>query len=62
MEIIIKASYVLDKEDKQKQEQFALGFEEAKNLLDGEIQQILCVDEYIIRDYQTIHQTWRYWI
>jgi len=27
-------------------------------LLDGEIQQILFIDESMIRDYQAIHQTW----
>jgi len=54
-----RPTYVLAKADKQKQDQFVKDFEKVKkNLLDGEIQQILFVDESMIRDYQAIHQTW----
>ncbi|WP_408606448.1 IS630 family transposase [Anaerocolumna jejuensis] len=53
-----RPTYVLAKADKQKQEQFVQDFAKVKKLLDGKIQQILFVDESMIRDYQAIHQTW----
>ncbi|WP_425058205.1 IS630 family transposase [Sporomusa carbonis] len=53
-----RPTYVLAQADKQKQEQFVKDFEQVKKLLNDEIQQILFVDESMIRDYQAIHQTW----
>jgi transposase len=50
---------VLAKADKAKTGTIYSRFSKAKkNLLDGQIQQIIFVDESMIRDYQAIHQTW----